>query len=137
MELKNAMAVSVSGLKAQEMRVRVISENIANAESVATTPGGDPYRRKLVEFSNQLDRASGVDKVQIKQIVRDNRDFQLRYDPNHPAADANGYVKMPNVERFIEMMDLKEAQRSYSANLEALESSRNMLRETINILAPQ
>lgn len=137
MELKNAMAVSVSGLKAQEMRVRVISENIANAESVSTRPGGEPYRRKLVEFRNSLDKASGVDMVEIQGVIRDQGDFKMRYDPNHPAADGNGYVKMPNVERFIEMMDLKEAQRSYSANLEALESSRNMLRETINLLSPQ
>lgn len=134
MELGKAMAVSASGLKAQSTRLRVIAENIANADSVSTKPGGDPYRRKLIEFGNELDRANGVDVVKVERIRQDTSDFRMVYDPTHPAADANGYIRMPNVNRFIENMDMREAQRSYQANIEAIEVSRTMLRETVALL---
>jgi flagellar basal-body rod protein FlgC len=134
MELRNAMDVSASGLKAQTTRLRVIAENIANAESIATTPGGDPYRRKVVQFDNYLDNPKDVDLVKVKRISNDKSDFRMVYDPSHPAADDNGYVKMPNVNRFIETMDMREAQRSYEANIEALNTARTMLRETVSLL---
>lgn len=135
MELGKAMAVSASGLKAQSTRLRVIAENIANADSIATVPGGDPYRRKLIEFGNVLDREQGVEVVSVNRIARDTQsDFRQVYDPSHPAADGNGYVKMPNVNRFIETMDMREAQRSYQANIEAIDVSRSMLRETVNLI---
>jgi flagellar basal-body rod protein FlgC len=133
-ELSNAMGVSASGLKAQSMRLRVIAENIANAESIATTPNGDPYRRKLVQFDNYLNRNQDVDMVRIKRVAQDDGEFRMVYDPGHPAADNNGYVKMPNVNRFIETMDMKEAQRSYEANIEALNTARSMMRETVGLL---
>ena len=134
MELTNAMTASVSGLKAQSVRLRTIAENLAHAESISTQAGGDPYRRKLVDFQSVVDRATGSDVVRIKKIHADNSDFKMTYNPTHPAADASGYVKMPNVNSFIEMMDMKEAQRSYQANLEAITTSRSMLRETIGLL---
>jgi flagellar basal-body rod protein FlgC len=134
MELGKAMAVSASGLKAQSTRLRIIAENIANADSVSTKPGGDPYRRKLIEFGNELDRARDVDLVKVERVRPDMSDFREVYDPTHPGADTNGYVKMPNVNRFIETMDMREAQRSYQANIEAIEVSRTMLRETVALL---
>jgi flagellar basal-body rod protein FlgC len=135
MELSNAMGVSASGLKAQSTRLRVIAENIANAESVATRPGGDPYRRKTVQFDNYINRDKDVDMVRVRRIRPDDSDFRKVYDPSHPAADGNGYVQMPNVNRFIETMDMKEAQRSYEANIEALNTARSMLRDTVGLLS--
>jgi flagellar basal-body rod protein FlgC len=134
MDLGSAMAVSASGLKAQATRIRVISENIANAESVATTAGGKPYSRKLIEFQPNQDRTIGAETVKVKRITDSKAPFTKMYDPAHPAADADGYVLRPNVNSFVEMMDMKEAQHSYSANLNAMEASRNMLRETIGLL---
>lgn len=137
MELKNSMNIAVSGMKAQEMRLRVVAENIANADSLATTPGGEPYRRKLIEFSNIVDPRTKVSLLNVKRISRAQGELKVNFDPSHPAADKNGYVKMPNVNRFIETMDMKEAQRSFSANLEVLEASRSMLRNTVNLLSSQ
>lgn len=134
MELNKAMMVSASGLKAQTKRLRVVAENIANADSISTIPGGDPYRRKTIQFANQMDRAVQAEVVEVKRIRPDMSDFRMEYNPSHPAADEKGYVKKPNVSTFIEMMDMREAQRSYQANLEAIETSRTMLRETVGIL---
>jgi flagellar basal-body rod protein FlgC len=134
MELQNAMQASTSGLNAQSQRLRIIAENIANAESLSTIKGGDPYRRKVVIFNDELNRKTGVEEVKIKAVRKDTGDFKKEYDPNHPAADEKGYVKMPNVNRFIEMMDMKEAQRSYEANLQAIDVSRTMLRDTIRLI---
>jgi flagellar basal-body rod protein FlgC len=134
MELSNAMAISASGLKAQEMRVRVTAENIANAEAVSTEAGGEPYRRKVIQFSNTLDKERGVALVKVKRITTDTSDFNRKYDPSHPAADKDGYILTPNVNRFLEMQDMREAQHSYSANLSALEVSRGMLKDTINMI---
>jgi flagellar basal-body rod protein FlgC len=134
MELQNAMQASTSGLNAQSQRLRIIAENIANAESLSTVKGGDPYRRKVVIFNDELNRKTGVEEVKIKAVRKDTGDFKKEYDPNHPAADEKGYVKMPNVNRFIEMMDMKEAQRSYEANLQAIDVSRTMLRDTIRLI---
>ncbi len=134
MELYDAMAISAAGMKAQGTRMRVISENIANSETLATTPGGDPYRRKTISFVNQLDRASGVDKVGVKKVATDDSQFELKYDPTNPAADAKGYVKLPNVNRLIETMDMREAQRSYEASLGSIEISRSMMMRSLDLL---
>ena len=137
MELYNAMAISASGMKAQSMRMRVISENLANSETTGETAGSDPYRRKTISFKDTLDRQNGIDKVAVNKIDRDQSDFRLKYDPSHPAADEKGYVKLPNVNPLIETMDMREANRSYEANLSAIELSRGMLMKTINMLQTQ
>lgn len=134
MDLLKSMMVAASGLKAQSGRMRIIAENIANADSTAKTPGGDPYRRKLPTFEESLDRSLGTQTVKLGRPVLDNSDFQLKYMPGHPAADANGYVKMPNVNGLVEAMDMREAQRSYEANLNLIQASRRMISQTIDIL---
>jgi flagellar basal-body rod protein FlgC len=134
MDLLKSMMVAASGLKAQSGRMRIIAENIANADSTAMTPGGDPYRRKIPTFQDRLDRSLGTETVQLGRPVLDNTDFQLKYMPGHPGADANGYVKMPNVNGLVEAMDMKEAQRSYEANLNLIQASRKMISQTIDIL---
>ncbi len=134
MDLLKALNISASGLKAQGTRLRVIAENLANADSTAQRPGGEPYRRRVVTFSNVLDRELGVKKVQVGNIVPDQSDFRRRFEPGHPAADDNGYVLTPNVNTLLEVADMREAQRSYEANLKAIQSSRTMLQQTIDIL---
>ena len=134
MNLVQAMNIASFGMKAQGTRLRVISENLANANSEAPAPGTDPYRRKIVTFKNQLDRAMGANLVQVNRVRLDESDFELRHDPNHPHADTNGYVRMPNVKPIIEMMDMREAQRSYEANLSVIETSRSMLQRTADML---
>jgi flagellar basal-body rod protein FlgC len=133
-DLNQAMAVSASGMDAQASRLRVIAENIANQDTTGTSPGADPYRRKTVTFENALDKAMGVDTVRIKKVGVDESALQQRYDPAHPAADAQGYVKLPNVNSFIEVMDMKEAERTYSANLSVMQAVRGMVNRTIDIL---
>jgi flagellar basal-body rod protein FlgC len=134
MDLLKALKVSAAGMKAQGVRLRVIAENIANSDSLATEPGAQPYRRKVVTFKNMLDRASGSRHVEINKISVDRSDFKKKYDPTHPSADADGYVLMPNVNTMVEMMDMREAQRSYSANLSVIEASKSMLMRTIDML---
>ena len=134
MDLVDAIKVSASGMKAQGVRLRVISENLANANSLAETPGGDPYRRKMVSFKEVLDKSMGARVVQVNKVDFDQSDFNKRYDPTHPAADKDGYVLTPNVNNLTEMMDMREAQRSYSANLDMLDSSKHMLERTIDLL---
>ena len=133
-DLLKSLDVSASGMKAQGTRLRVISENMANAGSTAVTPEEEPYRRKLVTFGSVLDRQLGVDKVEVKRISRDPGEFGQRYQPNHPAADETGYVKTSNVNTMIEMADMREAQRSYEANMRVLQASRTMLQRTIDLL---
>ncbi|MFZ4126114.1 MAG: flagellar basal body rod protein FlgC [Rickettsiales bacterium] len=129
------MAISASGMKAQSDRLRVVSENIANAESVGTRPGEQPYRRKTITFDNHLDRETGAQLVDTGKIGYDMKtNFQRRYDPSHPAADAQGYVQFPNVNSIAEMMDMREARRGYEANLNVIESSKSMLSQTMNLL---
>lgn len=133
-ELLRTLRISASGMKAQGTRLRVVSENIANADSLPTQPGELPYRRKVVTFKNELDKSIGVKTVGVDRVQNDRSDFQRRYDPAHPAADENGYVLAPNVSSLVEMMDMREAQRSYEANLNVIKSSKNMLQQTIGIL---
>lgn len=134
MDLTKAMEVSASGMKAQGSRIKVISENLANAESTAETPGDLPYRRKTVSFKNELDRHAGVNKVRVAAIGVDRSDFQRKYDPSSPVADRDGYVLMPNVNTIVETMDLQEAQRSYDANLSVIDAAKTMLSRTVDLL---
>lgn len=133
-DLLRTLRISASGMKAQGTRLRVISENVANANSLPTQPGGLPYRRKVVTFQNQLDQATGVNMVRVDRVKTDLSDFQQRYDPSHPASDANGYVLAPNVSTLVEMSDMREAQRSYEANLNVIKASKTMLQETIGLM---
>src|ERR1041384_3621057 len=112
-----SLKISASGLEAQSSRLRVVSENLANARSTGDVPGADPYRRKTVSFTQELDRAAGVNTVEIKKIGLDQSAFRSEYDPGNPAADSNGVVKYPNVNILVEMADMREANRSYEANL--------------------
>jgi len=137
MDLKDTMMVSGAGMRAQGQRLKVIAENIANADSTSQTPGGEPYRRKVVTFKNQLDRQMGADMVRVNKINTDNSDFQLKYDPTHPAANADGYVMKPNVNSIIEVADMREAQRAYEANLNMIEVTKSMLGRTIGLLRQQ
>jgi len=134
MDLMDSLAISAAGMRVQGERLRVISENIANADSVSEVRGGDPYRRKTISFQNELDRQSGLDLVKVKKVGLDPSEFTRKYDPNNPAADNQGYVKLPNVNALIEMSDMREAQRSYEANLKVVEVARSMLTRTIDIL---
>ena len=134
MDLNSAMTIAAAGMKVQSARLRVTAENLANAESTAQAPGGDPFRRKTISFGNRLDRATGLDLVDIQRYGVDRSDFQLRYQPGHPAADAQGYVKYPNVNPLIELTDMREAQRSYEANLNAMQLARSMIGRTLDIL---
>ena len=133
-ELNSSMKISAAGLKAQGERLRVISENIANAGSTALTPDQEPYRRKLVTFGSELDRELGANLVEVGKHSRDPSEFRLRYQPGHPAADDNGYVQVSNVNTLVEMTDMREAQRSYEANLKVLQAARGMLQRTIDLL---
>ena len=133
-DLSKASLIAVSGLKAQAERMRVVSENLANADSQATSPDSAPYRRKTISFRNVLDRTNGADIVKINKIDVDRSDFSKKYDPKNPAADASGYVLTPNVNPLIELMDMREAQRSYEANLNVISVSNSMLSQTVNML---
>ena len=134
-DMFDAMTISASGMRAQGERTRVISENIANASTGALTPESDPYSRKVITFKNAMDRQDGVRKVRVEDITDDRReDFPLKYMPDHPGANVEGYVKMPNVSMLIEMNDMREAQRSYEANLGMIENSRTMMFRTIDLL---
>ncbi|AXB75337.1 flagellar basal body rod protein FlgC [Novosphingobium sp. P6W] len=133
-ELGNSIDVSASGLRAQALRMRVIAENLANSDSVAKTPEGDPYRRRVATFAAEVDRASGATQVSVKSIEADKSAFGRVYQPGNPAADGQGYVEQPNVNPVIEAADMKAAQRSYEANLNAIESARGMTMRTIDLL---
>ena len=134
MDLMESLMISAAGMRAQGQRLRVVAENLANADSVAEVPGGDPYRRKTISFKNQLDRELGLETVQVGKLGEDPSDFRMKYDPGNPAADAKGYVKLPNVNSLIEMSDMREAQRSYEANLKAIEVARTMFQRTIDLI---
>ncbi|GHD61022.1 flagellar basal-body rod protein FlgC [Thalassobaculum fulvum] len=134
MDLVNAIKISASGMRAQGTRLRVVAENVANAESVGNNPGDSPYRRKTITFDNVLDRNLNADLVKVAKIGRDTSDFNTVYEPHHPLADDNGYVKMPNVNSLVELTDMREAERSYEANLSVIESSKSLIQRTIDLL---
>jgi flagellar basal-body rod protein FlgC len=135
MDLKDSVAIATSGLNAQSKRVRVTSENLANANTTSKTAGGDPYRRKTITFKNELDRATGTHRVKVNKIKEDTAsELGMKYDPSHPAADAKGYVRTPNVNALSEAMDLREAQHSYEANLQVVRAARGMMTSTVDLL---
>lgn len=133
-DVLRTLRISAAGMRTQGTRLRVIAENVANADSLPTAPGAAPYRRKTVTFKNELDRATGVELVAVDHIGTDASAFPRRYQPGHPAADAGGYVLTPNVSTLIEMSDMREAERSYEANLNVIKSSKTMLNEIIDVL---
>ncbi|MFT3988575.1 flagellar basal body rod protein FlgC [Aestuariivirga sp.] len=135
--LSQSLRIAASGLQAQSLRLRVVSENLANSESAGSTPGSDPYRRRSVVFGAELDRLSGAEIVDVEKVVADPSAFRSEFQPGHPAADANGYVKMPNVNPIIELADMKQANRSYEANLQVIRQTRDMLAMTIDLLRGQ
>lgn len=133
-DFRASMFIAGSGMRAQGLRLRVISENIANADSVSDVPGGDPYRRKVITFKNVMDDALQADVVGVREIGEDSSEFQLRFDPAHPAANEDGYVQLPNVSTLVETMDMREANRSYQANLQLIETAKNMYAQTVGLL---
>ena len=134
MDFLRTMSIAASGLRAQAGRMRIISENIANADSTPTAPGGNPYRRRMPTFVSEVDRALGARVVELGRVATDTSDFRTKYEPGHPAADRNGYVKYPNVNTLVEMTDMREAQRSYEANVNVISATRRMIQRTIDIL---
>lgn len=132
--LVSALKVSASGLEAESTRLRIVSENIANARSTGDVAGADPYRRKTVSFAAEVDRASGASTVQIDRLGTDDSDFSTEFDPGNPAADSKGMVKMPNVNILVEMADMREANRSYEANLQTTRQARDLISATIDLL---
>ncbi|MCT4657313.1 MAG: flagellar basal body rod protein FlgC [Cohaesibacter sp.] len=134
MDFLKSMMIAASGLRAQTGRMRIVSENIANADSTSLKPGGDPYRRQIPSFKSKFNRELEAKTVELGRILPDKSDFRTRYEPGHPAADANGYVKLPNVNSLVEVTDLKEAQRSYQANLNVITATRSMITKTLDIL---
>ena len=134
MDFLKSIAIAASGLRAQAGRMRIISENIANADSTALSPGAEPYRRKIPTFRSEIDRALDVQIVTLGGVKNDPSDFRIKHEPGHPAADENGNVKYPNVNSLVEMTDLREAQRSYEANINIIGASRRMIQRTIDIL---
>jgi flagellar basal-body rod protein FlgC len=132
--LSTALRIGASGLEAQSRRLRVVTENLANAQSTGKTPGSDPYTRKIVTFESELDEASGANLVKVGSIDRHRSPYRVEHNPGHPAADANGFVKLPNVEIVSEVADMREANRSYEANLQVIKQAREMISMTIDML---
>ncbi|MBB2963901.1 flagellar basal body rod protein FlgC [Methylobacterium sp. R2-1] len=132
--LLSASRLASAGLEAQSLRMRVVSENLANAQSTGATPGADPYARKTVTFQAALDRAAGVASVRLREIGTDTAPFRTEHDPANPAADENGNVKLPNVNMLVEMADMREANRSYEANLQVIKQARAMVASVIDLL---
>ncbi len=132
--LKSILTVAASGMRAQGERLKVVSENVANANSTGAAPGADPYRRKIISFEEMLDHDTGASGVTVAEVSRDETDFELRHDPSHPAADENGFVKVSNVNAIIEMANMREASRSYQANLNMFETARGMRTQLLDLL---
>jgi flagellar basal-body rod protein FlgC len=132
--IEASIQIATSGLEAHSTRLRVISENLANAESTAATPGANPYSRKVVTFEDEMDSATGVDLVKVRSIGYDRSPFRVEYDPGNPAADSRGFVKLPNVNLISEMADMREANRSYTANLQVVKQGRELYSMTIDLL---
>lgn len=134
MDLVKSLHIAASGMKAQSDRLRIVSENIANADSVGQFAGDQPYQRKTISFKSELDREMGIERVEVSDYGVDDTEFGKRYDPSHPAADNEGYVLQPNVNAMVEMMDMREARRGYEANMNIIEVSKAMLQQTIGLL---
>ncbi|WP_027174272.1 flagellar basal body rod protein FlgC [Methylobacterium sp. 10] len=134
MEFLKSLTIAASGLKAQSGRMRIIAENIANADSAPSGVGAEPYRRKIPTFTQHIDRETGASLIEAGRVRRDTSPFRTKYDPGNPSADARGEVRMPNVNGLIENMDMREAQRSYEANLNMVTATRKMINATLAIL---
>jgi flagellar basal-body rod protein FlgC len=132
--LQASLRIAGAGLEAQSARLRIISENVANAQSVGATPGSDPYQRQTITFDNEMDRTLGAPVVHVKSIGVDNTPFKIQLDPGNPAADDKGFVKMPNVDMLVELADMREANRSYEANLQVAKQSADLMTQTVNLL---
>jgi len=132
--LQASIRIAGAGLDAQSTRLRIISENIANSQSTANAPGGDPYVRKTVTFDNEIDRTAGLSLVRVKSIGLDETPFKVEQDPGNPAADEQGFVKMPNVDVLVELSDMREANRTYEANLQVAKQSSDLMSMTVNLL---
>ncbi len=133
-DLNSSLEISASGLRAESARIRVVAQNIANADSLSTAPGGDPYRRKTITFHNVMDKELGHEVVKVSKVGVDPSPFELVYDPHHPASDAKGYYKKPNVDTTMEMQDMREAQRTYEANVTSIEVTKSLISSTLGIL---
>ena len=133
-DLKASLGVSASGMDVQTARLRVIAENLANQNTTGSGPAAEAYRRRTIAFQNRMDKSLGVETVRVKKVGQDRADQPLKYDPGNPAANKEGYVKMPNVNSFVELMDMRDAERSYSANLTAMSATRDMMNRTIELL---
>ena len=133
-DLVKSLSIASSGMKAQSDRLRIVSENIANADTTALGPDGDPYRRKTIFFKDELNRDMNAHTVKVSRYDTDKSDFVKRYEPSHPAADDQGYVMYPNVNPMVEMMDMREARTGYEANLNVIETSKGLLQQTIGML---
>ena len=134
MDIMNSIEIASSGLTAQSERLKIIAQNIANADSGPSGPGQLPYQRKTISFQNVLDREMGLEKVQVNKVGVDSAEFQKKYDPNNPAADKSGFVQMPNVNTLIEVTDMKEAKNAYQANLSVIEIAKSMIQRTLELL---
>jgi len=134
MDFSKSMAVAASGMRAQTDRMKTIAENIANANSTSPTKGGDPYRRKIATITPDFDRELDATLVNAGKPIPDKSDFRSQYDPGNPNADSQGYVKLPNVDSLVEIMNMREAQRSYEADLSVMESTKQMLAKTVDLL---
>jgi len=134
MDYNTSLGIAFAGMSAESQRLKIIAENLANADSTAQTPGGEPYRRQIVTFSDVFDRALGAQKVKVSGVTQAGGSFGKRYEPGHPAADADGYVLTPNVNPLTELMDMREAQRSYEANINVIDAVKAMVSRTIDLL---
>jgi flagellar basal-body rod protein FlgC len=132
--LRAATQIAGSGLEAQSVRLRIVSENLANAQSTGQTPGAAPYQRKTVTFASEFDRLLGASDVEVRSIGVDNAPFIVEHDPGNPAADKDGNVKLPNVNVMIEMADMREASRTYEANLQMVKQARSMTTMMLDLL---
>jgi flagellar basal-body rod protein FlgC len=133
-DLNTSLQISAAGMDAQMARIKIIAQNLANQNTTGSSPGADAYRRKTVTFENRLDKALGVETVGVKSVGTDKSELPLKYDPSNPGADKNGYVKTPNVNSFVELMDMRDAEQSYSANLNVASTTRTMLTRTLDLL---
>jgi len=134
MDLTTSMMIAASGMRAESDRMRTVAQNLANADSTASTPGGDPYRRKVPTMTSEFDQELGATMVKSGEPAPDQSDFHTKFDPGNPAADGKGYVKLPNVNPLVEIMDMREAQRAYEADLNTLDAAKNMMSRTVDLL---
>ena len=134
MDFTTSLYVAAAGLRAQSGRMRIIAENLANADSTSTQANGEPYRRRIATLQSEFDRELGANVVKLGNPIPDTAEFRSQYDPGNPLANAEGYVRLPNVNALIEMMDMRDAQRSYEANLQVMEGARSMLMRTVELL---